>query len=56
MFDGALLLVFKMYYFKIRRTMMVMIFYNIVSFKILTHDSSGIKNMEKGQSFPTQTF
>ena len=50
-FDGELSLVMKMYYFNIRHTMIVMIFYLFVSFNILTHDSSGIKNKEGGLYF-----
>ena len=45
-----------MYYFKIRRAMIVMIFYNIVSFNILTHDSSGIKNKERGSHVRHRRF
>ena len=36
--------------------MMVMIFYNIVSFNILIHDSSGIKNKERGSHFRHRRF
>ena len=36
--------------------MIVMIFYNIVSFNILTHDSSGIKNKERGSHFQHRRF
>ena len=50
-FDGELSLVIKMYYFNIRHTMIIMIFYSFVSFNILTHDSSGIKNKEGGLYF-----
>ena len=45
-----------MYYFKIRRTMIVMIFYNIVSCNILTQNSSGIKNKERGSHFRHRRF
>ena len=36
--------------------MIVMIFYDIVSFNILTHDSSGIKNKEGGSYFRHRRF
>ena len=36
--------------------MIVMIFYNIVSFKILTRDSSGIKNKKRGSHFRHRRF
>ena len=36
--------------------MIVMTFYNIVSFKILTHDSSGIKNKERSSHFRHRHF
>ena len=45
-----------MYYFKIRPTMIVMTFYNIVSFNIFTHDSSRIKNKERGSHFQHRRF
>ena len=41
--DTELSLVIKMYYFNIRHTMIVTIFYSFVSFNILTQDSSRIK-------------
>ena len=41
--DRELSLVIKMYYFNIRHTMIVAIFYSFVSFNILTQDSSRIK-------------
>ena len=41
--DRELSLVIKMYYFNIRHTMIVTIFYSFVSFNILTQDSSRIK-------------
>ena len=55
-FDGELSLVIKMYYFNIRHTMIVMIFYSFVSFNILTNDSSGIKNKEGGLYFRHRHF
>ena len=42
--DRELSLVIKMYYFNIRHTMIVTIFYLFVSFNILTQDSSRITN------------
>ena len=55
-FDGELSMVTKMYYFNIRHTMTVMIFYSFVNFNILNHDSSGIKNEEGGLYFRHRHF
>ena len=54
--DTELSLVIKMYYFNIRHTMIVTIFYSFVSFNILTQDSSRIKNMEGGLYFRHRHF
>ena len=54
--DRELSLVIKMYYFNIRHTMIVTIFYSCVSFNILTQDSSGIKNKEGGLYFLHRHF
>ena len=49
--DRKLSLVIKLYYFNIRHTMTITIFYSFVSFNILTQDSSGINNKEGGLYF-----
>ena len=54
--DRELSLVIKMYYFNIRHTMIVTIFYSFVRFNILTKDSSGIKNKEDGLCFRHRHF
>ena len=45
-----------MYHCNIRRTITVTIFYLFVSFNLLTHDSSGIKNKEGGRYFRHRHF
>ena len=54
--DRELSLVIKLYYFNIRHTMIVTIFYSFVSFNILTKDSSRIKNKEGGLYFRHRHF
>ena len=54
--DRELSLVIKMYYFNIRHTMIVTIFYSFVSFNIFTQDSSRIKNKEGGLYFRHRHF
>ena len=45
-----------MFYFNVRRTMIVTIFYLFVSFNILTDDSRGIKNKKGGRYFRHRHF
>ena len=54
--DGKLLLVTKIYYFNIKRTTIVMIVSLFVSFNILSHSSSGIKNKEGSRYFQHRHF
>ena len=49
--DRELSLVIKLYYFNIKHTMIVTIFYSFVSFNILIQDSSRITNKEGGLYF-----
>ena len=53
---GESSMVIKMYYFKIRRTMIAIIFYLFVSFNILSHDLTEIKNKEGNRYFRHRHF
>ena len=54
--DRELSMVIKMYYFNIKHTMIVTIFYSFVSCNILTQDSSGITNKEGSLYFRHRRF
>ena len=54
--DRELSLVIKLYYFKIKHTMIVTIFYSFVSFSILIQDSPRITNKEGDLYFRHRHF
>ena len=54
--DRELPMVIKMYYFNIKHTMIVTIFYSFVSCNILTQDSSEITNKEGSLYFRHRHF